>query len=165
MPDQSLSDKMAAVMAQLRREMPGPMSQASIEPGAMPAAQNGGAVALQTDPNTKHITYDPNVFGAYDVPQMGDLLTHELTHVQQGDQPKPGLWDSLKSLFGGGYSYNQDPAELEAYQAQSDRAVRQHRTPMPTPNFSGPGMNTRGDITLPPAGPPPSVQSLQAYRR
>lgn len=125
-----------------------------------------GAYAV-TNPFTGNITYNPDMFEGQTQDDIEQTLAHELTHTRQmqntpwyghlaevGDQ----MLQNVKSMWGGnedrvpeGISsssplnnpYYWRPREMEAFQAEKDRAAR-----MKIPYYVDPILGTR-DINLP----------------
>ncbi len=83
-----------------------------------------------------------------------DTIAHELTHVRQArrDYGNKNILERAAQIFRdmqeSHLPYGQQPSELEAFQLEGDRAVRQGRAPGVTPNFSTPGYREMGDIVL-----------------
>lgn len=89
------------------------------------------------------IRYNPANLAGQSQSQIEDMIAHELMHTRQNAgpaQPSPI----------GGFTYGQDPKELEAYQFEHDRARAQGRTPDIGPSFLPSTMARQtGDIQLP----------------
>ncbi len=95
-----------------------------------------GQVQAATNPLTGSITIDPQAWATMGPEERENLLTHELTHAQQIRQQPWGsrLWNLVAAPR---FAYGQDPNELEAYQAEAQRALQLHRQIPPTPGFFG----------------------------
>jgi hypothetical protein len=150
----TLEQQIAKAKATLATEMPDVAStpiqpQGTIDQLAawLKGKMIGGQVGAVTDPKTGAITYSQTALQGHSQPEIEDILAHELTHSRQAKAHPQGL---MGGLFGPHFAYNQDPDELEAYQAEHDRDLRLGRTPTPgQPAFSGlEGVNTGQDIQL-----------------
>lgn len=113
----------------------------------------GGKVVATANPAAGTVKYSPEVLGSLGQSGIEDTLAHELVHVRQGREAAGStLFDQvrakLNALKEGYMPYGQQPQELEAYQYEGDRAVREGREPSATPNFSSPGMREKGNIRL-----------------
>lgn len=109
------------------------------------------------------VVYSPEVLGEQSPAGIEDTLAHELVHVRQGrEREGGGLFDQvrryLSSIKEGYLPYGQQPDELEAYQFEGDRAVREGREPTATPKFqltpedlrTGRILREKGDYLLTP---------------
>lgn len=54
---------------------------------------------------------------------LGDFLTHELTHIQQQNRPGGGIMGGLRQLFGPSRPYQERDYEQEAFLTESQRPV------------------------------------------
>ena len=176
MPGQVLSPLEQAALdrakVNVRQEMPD-VADAPIEPMGLfdrlvkmarekMIGGGGSTIALAHSGNGGSVAYEPTNMVQLGPAGMEDTLAHELQHVRQArsDYKGKSLMDRARQFFQdraeSRLPYGQQPAELEAFQVENDRAVRQGRQPGITPNFSGPGFRETGDITL----DPPDVQAL-----
>src|ERR1700676_3034512 len=86
----------------------------------MPVVGTGQPIGATTV--GQKIRYNPSALEGQSQDQINDMIYHEMVHAGQNKlpaQPSPM----------GGFAYGQDPAELEAYQKEHDRAIAQGRTP------------------------------------
>ncbi len=167
MPDPTLSpleQQLLAAKTKVRAEMPD-VANAPIENmgglgqfliSALDKLTRGGATMAATKPNSGgSVGLMPEAMAQESPAEQEDTIAHELTHVRQArsDYGNKSLLEqaaqSLKNRQERQLPYGQQPHELEAFQAQSDRAVRQGREPGATPNFSSPGFREKGDYVLP----------------
>lgn len=127
------------MVADARGRMDGGLIMALTHPGS------GGSVAL-----------NPDAMAMTSPTDREDTIAHELTHVRQArrDYADKNILQRAAQVFAdlkeAHLPYGQQPSELEAFQLEGDRAVRQGRAPGITPNFSTPGFREMGDIYLPP---------------
>ena len=151
-------DSMQQAYQKVSGEMPG-VKKVSVSPSGgsilskmfMPR----GAYAV-TNPFTGNITYNPDVMAGLSRDEMENVLAHEMTHVKQ-TQNTPWWKTAMEipaSLFGidekvpeGADSTHNDPyywrpREMEAFQAERDRAER-----LKLPYFRDP-ISGMGDIDL-----------------
>lgn len=132
----------------------GPVSLSQSSPnslsGLLMAIRNAEAFI---NPFTGNITYDPAQAAGMSPTEQDQMLTHELTHSRQAQQTPwyQTLWDSItgsnsvpKGATGsvGNTPYYWKPDEMEAFQAERDRATR-----LGLPNYRDP-VTGMGDITL-----------------
>jgi hypothetical protein len=155
----TLEQQIAKAKAKLALEMPD-VAGIPIEPQGMldklaaqiKGAMIGGQVGAVTDPKTGAITYSQTALQGHSQPEIEDILAHELIHSRQAKANPQGILQTIGGLFGPHFSYGQDPAEMEAYQYEHDRAAREHRSPTPgQPDFypgGNPDRETTGDIQL-----------------
>jgi hypothetical protein len=146
-------DQMAQIIQQVKGEMPG-AAGVDVQPmGPIGKALAPGAYAT-TSPFGS-VSYNPDALAGQSPAQIGDTLAHEFTHASQISHLSPlerikAVLEGARFGFGGGLPYGQRPEELEAFQAENNRAVGQGRTPDPMPSFSQPGAwQTLGDVQLP----------------
>lgn len=141
----------AELLARVRKEMPD-VADAPVTPmGRIGQVLSKGALAT-TSPFGS-VSYNPEALRGASPADIADTLTHELTHVRQSRAMSPfqkviAILQGAKQGFGGGMPYGQRPDELEAYQAEANRAVSQGRTPAPQPSFTTPGFRNLGDVRL-----------------
>lgn len=117
---------------------------------------NGGlTMALTHNSGGGSVALNPAAMAQVGQSDREDTIAHELTHVRQarrdfGDknilQRAAQVFQDLQEAH---MPYGQQPNELEAFQAEGNRAVGQGRAPGITPNFSTPGFREKGDIVLP----------------
>lgn len=117
---------------------------------------NGGTtMALTHNSGGGSVALNPEAMAQAGQGDREDTIAHELTHVRQArrDYGDKNLFQQaaqkLLDMKEAKLPYGQQPNELEAFQAEGDRAVRQGRTPGVTPNFSGPGYRETADMRLP----------------
>ena len=146
MPDQTTDQKIQQAIAQVRSEMPD-VANAPIEPmgtvGQWLADLKSRAIGGQTQAFTSggKIAFDPKALEGQSEHDLENLMAHELVHVRQ--QKKPSEPHPL-----GGFSYGQDPREMEAFQFEQTRANKLGRSPAITGvGFNGPRLDM--DIQLP----------------
>lgn len=149
MPDPNSTLMIEMAKRKMSQEMPEEYKSASIKPmGPISRFFFGGrADALTTPFNT--IYYDPGMTQGRNQPRVEDILAHELTHVRQNNQLPmiPRLMQLFKSSNG---DYQQRPNEMEAYQTEKDRILRDHRPGNPfVPQFGENSPVGQGDIPLP----------------
>lgn len=149
-----MADNFSTARAAVQRDMPD-VANVPIEPmgwfgsalAGLKGALSGGQVQALTNPFTGSVSYDPAQTDQMAEPEIENMLTHELTHSRQA---KGSSW--LQTLVGAlkpAEPYGQQSDELQAFQAENDRALAQHQTPGQMPNFQGGGFRQRSDITLP----------------
>ncbi len=174
MPDPSVwasdEDRVAAALAKIKQERPDLANlQASME-GPLGTAVSGLqrvfslGKGMTPVANTSSLTGQvmvPQGAMSLSQPQLEDVLTHEGRHYlqqQQAFQGDPWYMHPLTALktvgealskYSPKYWYGGDPAELEGYQDEADRAVAQRRTPMPHPAVERRDEWQKGDIYLP----------------
>jgi len=150
MPDNGnkpIDDAVARALLKIHGEMP------DVNPTVTPSTGSiltrflmpRGSLAV-TNPFTGNITYNPEAMQGMNQNEIENTLTHEMTHSRQA-QTTPFyqvLFNALKQGLGMGYSYNQRPEEMEAFQAERNRTLAQHLPWMRDPQS---GM---GDYILPP---------------
>ncbi len=172
------SDQMAQAIASARQWMPmeadvpieamTPYQVAQAQGGGLRGNPMGGGAGDmvfqgQYDRTSGNVGYNAPEFAnyGYSPEDMTGLLVHELTHARQKrrrDQEAkanpPSAMERLIAWWRGPqaepqFPYGQDPDELEAYQAASDRATALGLPPIARPSFDG-GPSRHGDIALPP---------------
>lgn len=156
-----LEQQLLKAKTTVRAEMPD-VANAPIEPmgwldqliAGIKARTNGGTTLALAHPNGSIGVNDQASFSQSD---LEDTLAHELTHVRQSRRDYGGKsYLSMASQYltnrkESAMPYGQQPGELEAFQAEGDRAVKQGRAPGVTPNFSTTGYREKGDYVLPEA--------------
>ena len=128
-----------------------------------------------TNPLTGSVGLNERVLNQKSPQDVAGTIVHEGAHAKQVQ--RQGLMRALAELVGydpeGEHSlpYGQKPNELEAFQAENDRALKLG-LPGPTghPTFEAEGTRWRGDIPLrtpykPPATPRDQVMKLLQSRR
>lgn len=122
----------------------------------------GGSVAAMAHPSkgvlgsgTGSVAYSPEILAQMSPGSQEDTVAHELKHVQQNHEDYEGkglvgrLMQKYQDFGESRLPYGQQPHELEAFQFEGDRAVKQGRVPDATPNFSSVGMREKGSYNLP----------------
>lgn len=117
-----------------------------------------GATAV-TNPFTGNITYNPEVMAGYTPDELEQVIAHELTHVRQ-TQNTP-WWKTAGEIFSMPFEeeYYKRPREMEAYQAERDRATR-----LKLPNMVDPVHGTRDIYLRPELGPSSNVRQKYAVK-
>lgn len=131
----------------LAKEMPNELASATIQPkGWLGSLTRPFADAITSPMNT--ISYEPDIL-TMPQPQVEDIFAHELTHVRQNNEQP--LYRRLVDIFLKNQGpYQQRSDELEAFQTEKDRILRDHRPGNPMmPQFGTDAPVERGDINLP----------------
>jgi hypothetical protein len=111
----------------------------------------------------KSIYLNPKQLQGYSPEDIADVLTHEQTHIKQMNQrgTNPITEVLSNSIFGRGLNpnepYHRRPDEMEAFQAERDRRLKQGRGQTAIPSFATGEYYTPRDIRL----RPPSQQTQQ----
>lgn len=145
--DPEFDKRMALAQQNMQKEMPNEMAGTSIQPTGMfgrmkdnLVAKVIGGVPVATTSPFHSITYNPEIAKGMSQNELEDTLAHELTHVGQYNkqpmwknlvqsvlpQPNEGLpAETAKSYSMQGWdpSYRGKSTEMEAYQAESNRAA------------------------------------------
>ncbi len=158
-----LEQQILAAKTKVRAEMPdvanapienmGPLGQFLI--GSLDKLTRGGMTLAATNPHRGgSVGLMPENMAQESQVEKEDTIAHELTHVRQArrDYADKGILEQIAQALLNKRErrlpYGQQPHELEAFQVQGDRAVRQGREPGLTPNFLSPGFREKGDIVL-----------------
>lgn len=138
MPNDKTELMMELAKRQMQKEMPAELAAAKVVPfNWLDKILADQQTIMHTSLGNK-IAYNPAQLQNMSQDEVNDAFAHELTHVkQQAQQP---LWrrlldrvmDPVGELL---TPYEQQPWEMEAFQAERDRAAREHRTPPLTPSF------------------------------
>ena len=174
MPDQldglTPEQRVQQATQKIKQERPGLEGMHTAIMGPFGRAISGLGDVLSMDPNaqtmaitnplTGSVYYNPAAVEGRSQSQLEDTIAHEGTHYLQHQQDyagKPWYQQALTGLQQIGAAMNpfgpragRNPVELEAYQTDQDRAVREGREPAPMLNFDTRGLRTKGDIFLPP---------------
>lgn len=160
-----IDDSMNRVLAKIQGENPdvkkvtvSPTQSSFLTKIFMPRGANA-----VTNPFTGNITYNPEMMEGMSPEEKEQVMSHELTHVRQtqkvpwhklvaeilkpDETPPPGQNFPLND------SYYWRPREMEAFQAERDRATR-----LKTPNYIDPVLGTRDIPLIPNVGPSPNVR-------
>jgi hypothetical protein len=153
---------MLAAKTKVRAEMPD-VANAPVEnmgwldqliANARGKMEGGTTMALTHNGSGGSVALNPDAMAQVGQTDREDTIAHELTHVRQArrDFGDKNILQRAAQVFANlqesHLPYGQQPNELEAFQAEGDRAVRQGREPGVTPNFSTPGFREKGDIVL-----------------
>ncbi len=139
---------------QLAKDMPAESKAATIGPMSTTYQLLSGGVPRGVTAVTgplNGIRYDPDELKGMNQTQVNDVLAHELTHVRQNlrQSSYQNLVDLLMRPFQTELPYGQQPEEMEAFQTERDRSLKEHRPQsMPIPSFQG-GKARQNDLTLP----------------
>lgn len=153
-----LNDSMQEAYSKVSKEMPD-VKKISVSPSdsllskfLMPRGSDA-----TSNPFTGNVTYNPKMMEPYDQFNREQVMTHELTHTSQAQKRGIPWHKLLTAIFekdekvpsGIGKNLNKPyhwkPDELEAFQAERDRARR-----LKTPNYADP-MTGKRNIVLPPS--------------
>lgn len=173
-PTPSIIDQILAAKTKVRAEMPA-VANVPVEPmGGLDSliasakeklVGGGSSVAALAHPSggilnsggPGAVAYDPQVLAQMSQGSREDTVAHELRHIQQNHEDYDGkgliarLLQRYQDFKESRLPYGQQPHELDAYQFEGDRAVREGRTPDPTPNFLSPGLREKGSYVLMPS--------------
>lgn len=155
MPDQ-LDQRIQAAYNKVKQEYPD-VSGVNVSPSNSLIAQylSTPNTYATTNPMTGNIYYNPQMMSNMNDDQMQSIMAHELTHSKQvqsnpwyknmwnvitGSDPEVPQGMQNTSL---GTPYYWKPNEMEAFQAQKDRMIKNRQSPYNNPTTA------HGDIYLP----------------
>lgn len=154
----SVDEQYAKARERMRQEMPAEEAGAVIQPmglfgrgvfGLKKLLAPGSSTLAVTNPLTGNISYNRAESEGQSDANIADTLAHELRHRRQVLQTpvRERLLHLLGDLLPGGEPYHRRPDEMEAFNTEVERAVKEGRTAY-TPDFWTGEFVPRADIPL-----------------
>ena len=119
MPQELIDEAMKRVLAKIQAEMPNVRPTALSSNPKLPTN-----VAARTDPLGGSMEYNPFMLQTMSPAERENTVAHEMTHVKQ-QQETPFLRQLYNQIMPQG-DYNTRSNEMEAFQAERDRSLRNH---------------------------------------
>jgi hypothetical protein len=119
MPQELIDEAMRRVLAKIQAEMPGVKPTSLTADPKLPMN-----VAARTSALTGSMDYNPFVLQTMRPEERENTIAHEMTHVKQ-QQDTPFFRQLLNQVMPQG-AYGQRSNEMEAFQTERDRSLRNH---------------------------------------
>ena len=164
MPHQALTPierQLLLAKSKMWQEMPD-VANTPIEPmgwldrliGRAKGSSLGGTTLALAHPVLGKVAYSPEGMTNQSQGETEDTVAHELTHIRQGRRGGGSLFERALAAARGAFDpilpYGQQSDELEAFQTENDRALREGREPGSRPKFEGTGFRETGSVYLRP---------------
>jgi hypothetical protein len=119
MPQELIDEAMKRVLAKIQAEMPNVRHTSLSSNPKLPSN-----VAARTDPLGGSIEYNPFMLQTMSPAERENTVAHEMTHVRQ--QQETPFWSQLYNQIMPQGPYNTRSNEMEAFQTERDRSLRNH---------------------------------------